>query len=167
MTWLTGGGHICGSMPTPAAFRRPSSSRCSRLICVDMDHRELLNGPIKHIVILETFVNEQKSEEFPKIGIIRLVVKTQITNILNMACEFLRQVIAKVIDEGCNFFSLMSSLLPSSVAAFRPCQGREPPAKKINIYSSDSRSSHRDCSRSYLVTIYCRWFHTYLLLDDD
>lgn len=44
------------------------------------------------------------------------------------------------------FFSLMRSYFCLLVAAFRPCQGREPRLKYMRTYPSDSRSSRLDCS---------------------
>lgn len=47
----------------------------SRLISAFMNHENLLNGLVEHMIILETFANEQIAEEFTKIKAIRLIVK--------------------------------------------------------------------------------------------
>ena len=44
------------------------------------------------------------------------------------------------------FFSMIRSYFCLFVAAFNPCQGRDPLKKYKRTYASDSKSSRRDCS---------------------
>lgn len=100
-----------------------------------MDREKLLNGPIEHVVILETFDNKQIAEEFAEIGIIRLIVKTQLTDILEVSCELLWELTAKVLGRDVHlllFDELVSLVLRRSLQVL-PGQRA---AGKVNHYIS-------------------------------
>ena len=100
-----------------------------------MDHEELLNRPVEYVVILKTLADEEIAEEFAKIGVIRLVVKPQITDILEIGCEFLWEVTAKFLGRDVYlplFNALVSLVLRRSLQAL-PGQGA---ASKVNHHIS-------------------------------
>jgi hypothetical protein len=96
--WLTSGSQVCGSASTLIAFHRTLS--LSWRVDAVMDHKEFLNRPVEYVVMLKTLAYEEIAEKFAKIGVIRLVIKPQIADILDVGCEFLWEVTAKVVDRG-------------------------------------------------------------------
>lgn len=69
-----------------------------------MDHEEFLNRPVEYVVILKTLAQKEIAEKLAKIGVIWLFVKLQITDILEVGCEFLWKAIAEVLDRGIYLF---------------------------------------------------------------
>jgi hypothetical protein len=83
---------------TLVGFCGPSRLRYNRLIGAFMHHKELLDGLIEHVVVLKTFADESIAKEFVKIGVIRPVVKTQVTDVLEVGCDLLWEGSIKFLD---------------------------------------------------------------------
>jgi len=50
------------------------------------------------VVIFKPFVSKQVAEEFVKVGVIRLVIKSQSLDMVEIACECIREAMAKILN---------------------------------------------------------------------
>ena len=62
-----------------------------------------LNRPVKDIVILVTFADEQVPEQFAEVRIIWLVVKAQSTTVVEEDSKLVREATAKKVRGGSHF----------------------------------------------------------------
>jgi hypothetical protein len=52
-----------------------------------MDHIEFPDGPVIHVIIFKTFADKEIAEELAKVGVFRLVVKSQSQNMVEIPCK--------------------------------------------------------------------------------
>ncbi len=55
----------------------------------------LVDGPVKDIVILESFTNEEVTEDLAEVRVIRLVIKTERTSVVEIDGEFVGEATAE------------------------------------------------------------------------
>jgi len=66
-----------------------------------------LDAPIEEVVVLVSFMNEEITEEFVKVQIVRLIIKAKSTGIVEENSELVWEVVAEEISGSSNFFSII------------------------------------------------------------
>jgi hypothetical protein len=85
----------------------------------------VVDGPIKDIVVLETLTNEEITEDLSEIRVIRLVVKAEGMNVVEVDGELIREAMQRTSVGVVIFFSMIRSYLCFLVASSLKALPRE------------------------------------------
>ena len=77
-----------------------SAASLSAASCTAVLSGSTLDAPVEHVIVLVAFTNEEVTEELAEVGVVRLVIETQSTGVVQEDRELLRVATAKQVRGG-------------------------------------------------------------------